>query len=184
MARISKRLARHLRHAPEEIGIQLSKDGWTDVTALLTALGITREQLDEVVVTNDKRRYAFDDTGTRIRASQGHTVPVELDLPVTTPPDTLHHGTVAKFLDAIMADGLRPMSRHDVHLSPDVPTAVRVGSRRGKPVVLAVDAGRMHADGHVFRLSANGVWLTTHVPATYLTVCVSPRPTNPGHSGR
>jgi putative RNA 2'-phosphotransferase len=167
--RISKRLARHLRHAPEEIGIRLSPDGWTDVDALLAALRISRDQLDHVVATNDKRRFAFDETGTRIRANQGHTVAVELDLPVATPPATLYHGTVAKFLDAIMADGLRPMSRHDVHLSPDVPMAVRVGARRGKPVVLAVDAGRMHADGHVFRLSANGVWLTEHVPARYLS---------------
>ena len=123
MTRISKRLSRHLRHAPEEIGIQLSTDGWTDVAALLAALGITRDQLDEVVATNDKRRFAFDETGARIRANQGHTVPVELDLPIATPPATLYHGTVAKFLDAIMAEGLRPMSRHDVHLSPDVPTA-------------------------------------------------------------
>jgi putative RNA 2'-phosphotransferase len=169
MIRISKRLARHLRHAPEEIGIRLTADGWTDVEPLITALGISRDQLDHVVVTNDKRRYAFDDTGTRIRASQGHSVPVELDLPAATPPDTLYHGTVARFLDAIMAEGLRPMSRHDVHLSPDVPTAVRVGSRRGKPVVLAVDARTMHADGHVFRLSANGVWLTAHVPVRYLS---------------
>jgi len=167
--RISKRLARHLRHAPAEIGIRLTADGWTDVEPLITALGISREQLEHVVTTNDKRRYAFDDSGTQIRASQGHSVPVELDLPAATPPDTLYHGTVARFLDAIMAEGLRPMSRHDVHLSPDVPTAVRVGSRRGQPVVLQVDAGRMHADGHVFRLSANGVWLTEHVPATYLT---------------
>jgi putative RNA 2'-phosphotransferase len=167
--RISKRLSRHLRHAPEEIGIRLSTDGWTDVAALLTAMRITRAQLDHVVATNDKRRFAFDETGTRIRASQGHTVPVRLDLPAATPPDTLYHGTVAKFLDAIMTDGLRPMTRHDVHLSPDVRTAIKVGSRRGKPVVLAVDAGRMHADGHVFRLSANGVWLTEHVPAGYLS---------------
>jgi putative RNA 2'-phosphotransferase len=167
--RLSKRLSRHLRHAPEEIGIQLSADGWTDVAALLSAMRITKEQLDHVVATNDKRRFAFDETGARIRASQGHTVPVQLDLPVTTPPDTLYHGTVAKFLDDIMAEGLRPMTRHDVHLSPDVPTAIKVGSRRGKPVVLAVDAGRMHADGHVFRLSANGVWLTEHVPVGYLS---------------
>jgi putative RNA 2'-phosphotransferase len=167
--RISKRLSRHLRHAPEEIGIRLSTDGWTDVAALLTAMRITRAQLDHVVATNDKRRFAFDETGTRIRASQGHTVPVRLDLPAATPPDTLYHGTVAKFLDAIMTDGLRPMTRHDVHLSPDVRTAIKVGSRRGEPVVLAVDAGRMHADGHVFRLSANGVWLTEHVPAGYLS---------------
>jgi len=169
MIRLSKRLSRHLRHAPDEIGIQLSADGWTDVNALLSALRITRQQLDHVVASNDKRRFAFDESGARIRANQGHTVPVELDLPVTTPPDTLYHGTVAKFLDAIMTDGLRPMTRHDVHLSPDVPTAVKVGSRRGKPVVLAVAAGRMHADGHVFRLSANGVWLTEHVPAGYLS---------------
>ncbi|MFC0431316.1 RNA 2'-phosphotransferase [Kutzneria buriramensis] len=167
--RLSKRLSRHLRHAPEEIGIQLTTDGWTDVAPLLAALRITRDQLDHVVETNNKRRFAFDETGSRIRANQGHTVPVELDLPVETPPATLYHGTVAKFLDAIMADGLRPMSRHDVHLSPDVATAVKVGSRRGKPVVLAVDAGRMHADGHVFRLSANGVWFTEHVPAAYLS---------------
>jgi putative RNA 2'-phosphotransferase len=167
--RLSKRLSRHLRHAPEEIGIRLSTDGWTDVAALLKALRITRDQLDHVVETNNKRRFAFDDTGKRIRANQGHTVPVELDLPVETPPATLYHGTVAKFLDDIMTDGLRPMSRHDVHLSSDVATAVKVGSRRGKPVVLAVDAGPMHADGHVFRLSANGVWLTEHVPAAYLS---------------
>ncbi|QUQ71746.1 RNA 2'-phosphotransferase [Kutzneria sp. CA-103260] len=167
--RVSKRLARHLRHAPEEIGIQLTADGWTEVDPLLAALGISREQLDHVVATNDKRRYAFDDTGTRIRASQGHSVPVELNLPAATPPDTLYHGTVARFLDAIMAEGLRPMSRHDVHLSPDVATAIRVGSRRGKAVVLAVDAKALHADGHVFRLSANGVWLTAHVPARYLS---------------
>jgi putative RNA 2'-phosphotransferase len=167
--RLSKRLSRHLRHAPEEIGIRLSADGWTDVAPLLKALRITRDQLDHVVETNNKRRFAFDDTGKRIRANQGHTVPVELDLPVQTPPATLYHGTVATFLDDIMTDGLRPMRRHDVHLSPDVATAVKVGSRRGKPVVLAVDAGRMHADGHEFRLSANGVWLTQHVPAAYLS---------------
>ncbi|MEV6606425.1 RNA 2'-phosphotransferase [Kutzneria sp. NPDC051319] len=169
MIRISKRLSRHLRHAPDEIGIRLTTDGWTEVDGLLAALNITREQLDHVVTSNDKRRFAFDDTGARIRANQGHTVPVELDLPVATPPATLYHGTVAKFLDAIMTEGLRPMARHDVHLSPDVPTAVKVGARRGKPVVLAVDAARMQADGHVFRLSANGVWLTGHVPATYLS---------------
>ncbi|HEY0501632.1 MAG TPA: RNA 2'-phosphotransferase [Kutzneria sp.] len=167
--RLSRRMSRYLRHAPEEIGIRLSPDGWTDAKALTAALGISREQLELVVATNDKQRFAFDETGDRIRANQGHTVPVELDLPVRTPPDTLYHGTVAKFLDAIMTDGLRPMTRHDVHLSPDVPTAIKVGSRRGKPVVLAVDAGRMHADGHEFRLSANGVWLTAHVPAGYLS---------------
>jgi putative RNA 2'-phosphotransferase len=169
MIRISKRLSRHLRHAPEEIGIQLTTDGWTEVSTLLSAMHITRDQLDHVVAGNDKQRFAFDESGARIRANQGHTVPVQLDLPVATPPDTLYHGTVAKFLDAIMTDGLRPMTRHDVHLSPDLPTAIKVGSRRGKPVVLAVDAARMRADGHEFRLSANGVWLTAHVPAGYLS---------------
>lgn len=169
MIRLSKRLSRHLRHAPEEIGLQLSPDGWADVTALLAALRVSRADLDLVVADNDKQRFAFDDTGTRIRANQGHSVPVALDLPALTPPDVLYHGTVARALPAIRAEGLRPMSRHDVHLSADVATATRVGARRGKPVVLRVAAAAMHATGHVFHRSANGVWLTAHVPPSYLT---------------
>ncbi|SEF33815.1 putative RNA 2'-phosphotransferase [Amycolatopsis pretoriensis] len=166
--RISKRLSRHLRHDPAAIGLTLSPDGWAPVEQLLRALNITREQLDEVVETNNKRRFAFDGTGTRIRASQGHSVDVDLGLADAVPPDVLYHGTVAKFLDAILREGLRPMNRHAVHLSATVDTARTVGARRGKPVVLRVDAAAMAAAGHAFQVSANGVWLTAAVPPEYL----------------
>jgi putative RNA 2'-phosphotransferase len=166
--RISKRLALHLRHDPAAAGLTLSPDGWVDVGTLLRALKITREQLDEVVETNNKRRFAFDETGTRIRASQGHSIAVDLGLADAAPPDLLYHGTVAKFLDAIFREGLRPMKRHAVHLSPTLDTARTVGARRGKPVVLRVDAAGMAAAGHAFQVSANGVWLTASVPPEYL----------------
>jgi putative RNA 2'-phosphotransferase len=166
--RISKRLALHLRHDPAAAGLTLSPDGWVDVGTLLRALKITREQLDEVVETNNKRRFAFDETGTRIRASQGHSIAVDLGLADAAPPDLLYHGTVAKFLEAIFREGLRPMKRHAVHLSPTLDTARTVGARRGKPVVLRVDAAGMAAAGHAFQVSANGVWLTASVPPEYL----------------
>ncbi|MEV6647393.1 RNA 2'-phosphotransferase [Amycolatopsis sp. NPDC051371] len=168
ITRISKRLALHLRHDPAALGLTLAPDGWVDVDTLLRALKITREQLDEVVETNNKRRFAFDATGTRIRASQGHSVSVDLGLADATPPDVLYHGTVAKFLDAILLEGLRPMKRHALHLSATLDTARTVGARRGKPVILQVDAARMAAAGHAFQVSANGVWLTTSVPPEYL----------------
>ncbi|KAF3469680.1 RNA 2'-phosphotransferase [Streptomyces sp. Tu 3180] len=169
--KVSKYLARHLRHRPERIGLMLDEGGWVEIDTLIAAAAahgfpLTREELDHVVAVNDKRRFAVE--GTRIRASQGHTVAVDLGLPPATPPPHLYHGTVAGNLDAIRAEGLRPMDRHDVHLSADRETATRVGARRGRPVVLSVDAAAMHRDGHVFRVSANGVWLTRAVPARYL----------------
>ncbi|MFR0358694.1 RNA 2'-phosphotransferase [Streptomyces sediminimaris] len=169
--KVSKYLSKHLRHQPETIGLALDEAGWVEIDALLAAAAahgfrFTREELDHVVAVNDKRRFAID--GSRIRASQGHSVEVDLGLPPATPPAYLYHGTVARHLDAIRAEGLRPMDRHDVHLSPDRGTATRVGARRGRPVVLPVDAGAMHRDGHVFRVSANGVWLTQAVPPRYL----------------
>ena len=169
--KVSKYLSKHLRHQPEHIGMRLEDGGWVEIDTLLTAAAahgfpITREELDRVVATNDKKRFAIE--GTRIRASQGHSVDVDRGLPPATPPAYLYHGTVARNLDAIRAEGLRPMSRHDVHLSPDRETAVRVGARRGRPVVLAVDAGAMHRDGHVFHVSENGVWLAKVVPPQYL----------------
>jgi putative RNA 2'-phosphotransferase len=167
--RISKRLARHLRHDPAAIGLTLAPGGWTEVTTLLDALALTREELDEVVETNTKRRFAFDETGTRIRASQGHSVPIDLDLPDATPPAVLYHGTVEKFLAPILREGLRPMNRHAVHLSATVETARTVGARRGKPIILRIDAAAMTAAGHRFQVSANKVWLTASVPPTYLT---------------
>ncbi|MBB4713990.1 putative RNA 2'-phosphotransferase [Streptomyces luteogriseus] len=169
--KVSKYLSKHLRHQPERIGLTLDEAGWVEIDTLIAAatahgFRFTRDELDQVVATNDKRRFAVE--GTRIRASQGHSVEVDLGLASAIPPAYLYHGTVARSLDAIRAEGLRPMNRHAVHLSPDRETATRVGARRGRPVVLAVDAGAMHRDGHVFHVSANGVWLTEAVPARYL----------------
>ncbi|GAA3619476.1 RNA 2'-phosphotransferase [Nonomuraea rosea] len=171
MIRISKYLSKHLRHEPERIGITLDEHGWVPVDVLLRAAAdhgftITAAELWQVVEANDKQRYAIEDG--RIRASQGHSVSVDLDLPVLEPPEVLYHGTVGRFVAAIKEEGLRPMNRHHVHLSPDRGTATRVGSRRGVPVVLVVAAGAMHADGHAFRRSANGVWLVDQVPPGYL----------------
>jgi putative RNA 2'-phosphotransferase len=166
--RRSKRLSYVLRHAPGSVGLTLDAAGWADVDDLLTALGWTRPELDEVVARNDKRRFALDGTGTRIRASQGHSVAVDLGYAPETPPDVLFHGTVERFLPAILEQGLRPGNRHAVHLSPDVETARRVGGRRGRPVVLRVDAAAMARDGAVFTRSANGVWLVDAVPPRHL----------------
>ncbi|WET77530.1 RNA 2'-phosphotransferase [Amycolatopsis sp. QT-25] len=173
LIRASKRLSRHLRHAPGDIGIALGPGGWVEVDTLLAALRrhglhLTRAELDEVVEGNDKRRFAFDDDGLRIRASQGHSVAVDLALPAATPPDVLYHGTVARFLDAIRDEGLKPMNRHAVHLSATVETARTVGGRRGVPVVLLVDTRGMAAAGYEFQVSANGVWLTAAVPPEFL----------------
>ncbi|MEV8532319.1 RNA 2'-phosphotransferase [Streptomyces sp. NPDC051211] len=172
--KVSKYVSKHLRHQPERIGLVLDPQGWVEIDDLLEAASrhhfpFSRAELDHVVATNDKQRFAVD--GTRIRASQGHTVSgVDLDLPEAEPPAYLYHGTVAAALDAIRTEGLRPMRRHHVHLSPDRETATRVGARRGRPVVLSVDAAAMRAAGHVFRLSANGVWLVDAVPPEFLSL--------------
>jgi putative RNA 2'-phosphotransferase len=171
--KVSKRLSRILRHDPASVGITLDAAGWVAVDTLLAALArhgarVSRADLDHVVATNNKRRFAFSDDGRSIRASQGHSVEVDLGLPPSDPPAVLYHGTTGRVLEAVFREGLRPMSRQDVHLSADTGTAVRVGSRHGRPVVLAVDAAAMAADGHEFRVSANGVWLTDAVPPRYL----------------
>jgi putative RNA 2'-phosphotransferase len=169
--KVSKYLSRHLRHQPERIGLTPDAGGWVEIETLLAAAArhgfpITRAELDRAVAENDKQRFTVD--GTRIRANQGHTIDVDLGLEPVEPPAYLYHGTVPRFLDAIRAEGLRPMDRHDVHLSADRETATRVGARRGRPVVLSVDAAAMHRAGHTFRVSANGVWLTAAVPPAYL----------------
>lgn len=169
---VSKYLSRHLRHQPDRIGLTLDAAGWVDIDTLIAAaadhgFSFTRLELDHVVATNDKRRFAVE--GTRIRANQGHSIDVDLGLPAAVPPPSLYHGTVAGALEAIRKEGLRPMNRHAVHLSPDRETATRVGARRGRPIVLRVDAEAMHRDGHVFRVSANGVWLTAAVPPHYVS---------------
>lgn len=170
---ISKFLSKHLRHEPEALGLVLDPGGWVVVKDLLagaTGIGfpITVEELNQVVAENDKQRFAFDVTGSKIRANQGHSTEVDLQLAEVEPPERLYHGTVAKYVDAIRTDGLKKMNRHDVHLSKDVETATKVGARRGKPVILVIESGRMAADGYTFRRSANGVWLTDHVPPHYV----------------
>src|SRR3954447_20496069 len=172
--RVSKYLAKYLRHAPHELGLTLRPGGWIPVDDLLAAAGrhgfrITYDELIECVETNDKKRFSFDETGDLIRANQGHSVEVDLNLDEKEPPEVLYHGTVERFLASIRAEGLKKGKRHHVHLSKDTDTAQRVGARRGKPVILVVDAGRMHRDGYRFFLSANGVWLTDAVPPGYLT---------------
>jgi putative RNA 2'-phosphotransferase len=165
----SKLLSLILRHQPELVGIELDPAGWASVEALLAALRCkdpswTVDRLRAIVAENDKRRFAFDADGRRIRASQGHSVEVELGYETATPPERLYHGTVARFLVSIREKGLLKGERHHVHLSASEETARRVGERRGAPVVLVVRAGEMHREGARFFCSANGVWLTDHVP--------------------
>lgn len=171
----SKFLSLVLRHAPETIGLSLDANGWAEVDQLLAQAAshgkaITRAQLDAVVANDSKTRYAFSMDGLRIRANQGHSLAtVDIGLPPATPPAVLYHGTASRFVDAIREQGLRPGSRNHVHLSATEDTAVNVGSRHGKPVVLSIDTAAMLAQGHVFYVSANGVWLTDAVPAAFIT---------------
>ena len=169
----SKFLSYVLRHRPDSIGITLDENGWADIGELLAAAQshgkkVSRTQLERVVATNDKKRFALSDDGQRIRASQGHSVSVDLDLQPVVPPGLLYHGTVERFLNSIRAQGLVRGNRHHVHLSPDEATARKVGSRRGKPVILIVEAAQMHEAGHQFFRSANNVWLTEKVPVEFL----------------
>jgi putative RNA 2'-phosphotransferase len=171
---VSKYLSKYLRHSPHELGLTLRPGGWVLVDDLLAAsegqgFPISYDELVECVETNDKKRFSFDDSGDLIRANQGHSAPVDLQLEERQPPEVLYHGTVERFLPAIRADGLNKGKRHHVHLSRDRETATKVGARRGKPVVLNIDAGGMHRDGHKFFFSANGVWLTDSVPPGYLS---------------
>ncbi|HEY0036191.1 MAG TPA: RNA 2'-phosphotransferase [Longimicrobium sp.] len=173
LVRASKFLSLVLRHRPEEVGIALDEAGWVEVDVLLDACaqaGVTldRPTLDRVVAENDKQRFAFSDDGLRIRASQGHSVRVELGLQPQTPPEVLYHGTASRSVEAIRREGLRPGRRTHVHLSLDEQTAEGVGGRHGRPVVLRVQAGRMHAAGHAFYRSENGVWLADEVPPEFI----------------
>jgi putative RNA 2'-phosphotransferase len=172
--RRSKFLSLVLRHEPEQLGLVLDSAGWVDVAVLLAALAAhgkpwTRAELDELVRSSDKQRFALSPDGARIRANQGHSVEVDLQLSLGEPPPELFHGTADHNRDAIRRDGLLPMERHAVHLSPDRETATKVGGRRGAPVILVVRAGDMHRAGHVFSVSANGVWLVDRVPPEFLT---------------
>lgn len=170
---ISKFLSLVLRHNPDKIGITLDEQGWTDVQTLLQKMNaqgkkVDLERLKEVVATNDKKRFAFNEDQTMIRANQGHSISVDLQYEAITPPDFLYHGTVPKFIRDIQQQGLRKMSRHHVHLSEDRTTAMRVGARRGVPTLLVVRSAEMHQNGYDFFKSENGVWLTDNVPSEYI----------------
>jgi putative RNA 2'-phosphotransferase len=170
----SKRLSYLLRHAPEEAGLVLADGGWVAIEDLLSGLshkgwGMTREQLQLVIDTNDKKRFTISEDGLRIRAAQGHSVKIKSDLVATAPPAVLFHGTATRFLDQILAEGLRPMSRQHVHLSLDVATARKVGGRHGKPIILQVAAAEMHDAGIAFYCADNGVWLTDAVKPKYIS---------------
>ena len=170
---VSKFLSLILRHSPEKIGLKLDENGWADVEELITKCNnkvktLDSELLDYVVENNDKKRFAFNEDKTKIRASQGHSISVELDLAETEPSEFLYHGTVAKFLENIKKEGLQRMSRQHVHLSKDRETAIKVGSRRGVAQILTIKSGEMFKDGFKFYLSENNVWLTDEVPAKYI----------------
>jgi len=170
---ISKFLSLVLRHQPEKIGLRLSQSGWASVEELIEAsrqrgIEFTLEELQNVVASNDKKRFSLSEDGLLIRANQGHSIEVELGYAPTAPPDVLFHGTAERFMASIKKHGLIKGKRHHVHLSADIDTATKVGRRHGKPVVLKIEAGRMRQDGFVFYLSANKVWLTESVLVQYL----------------
>lgn len=172
---ISKFLSFVLRHEPQSIGLELDEGGWASVEELLAkaaAAGkrLDRQLLQRVVDTSDKKRFAFSEDGRRIRANQGHSIGVSLGLEPATPPAALYHGTASRFMESILAMGLDKRQRHHVHLTEDLAIARSVGQRYGKVVLLEVDAGRMHNDGHLFFRSDNGVWLTDTVPPAYIKV--------------
>ena len=168
----SKYIALILRHKPQTIGITLDEHGWADVNALIEGVNKTHpldmESLERIVAEDEKKRYSFNEDKTKIRANQGHSVNVDVELKEAEPPEILYHGTGEKFVAAIDMEGLKPKSRLYVHLSCDTETATKVGKRHGKPVIYEIAAGRMYKDGFKFFISENGVWLTSKVPVEYI----------------
>ena len=170
---ISKFLSLVLRHQPETIAITLDQNGWADVNDLIEkannyGIKFDRETLNHIVATNPKKRFAFNDTLDKIRASQGHSVEIELGYTNQKPPEILFHGTAEKFVQSILDTGLEKGNRQQVHLSADVETAIKVGQRHGKPFVFKVVAEKMYNDNFEFFISDNGIWLTDNVPTKYL----------------
>lgn len=162
-----------LRHKPEIIGITLDEYGYADVKELIDAMNKHKKYIDmmtleKIVAENDKKRYSFNENHTKIRANQGHSIAVNLELERTVPPEILYHGTAKRFLESIQKSGLQKMSRQYVHLSKDINTAIKVGQRHGNVVVLKVYAKKMYEYGYSFYLSKNGVWLCDKVPCKYL----------------
>ncbi|PKF75153.1 RNA 2'-phosphotransferase [Chryseobacterium sp. PMSZPI] len=172
--KISKFLSLILRHQPESIGLKLDENGWANVEELRLKsakkrIHFTLNELDEVVETNNKKRFAFNEDKTGIRASQGHSIDVDLALKSQQPPDFLYHGTAETNISSILEKGIEKRGRQHVHLSADKETATKVGMRHGKPVILTIRTGKMYDDGLYFYLSANGVWLTDFVDAKYIS---------------
>ena len=170
---ISRYMSLILRHKPDVIGISLDEHGWANVEELIQGIaknnpGFNKEILEEIVRTDNKQRYSFNDDKTLIRANQGHSIPVDVELEEKEPPEYLYHGTGEKYVESINRQGLIPKSRLYVHLSKNVKTAESVGERHGRPIVYLVHSGKMYKDGYKFYLSANGVWLTKKVPVEYL----------------
>lgn len=164
-----------LRHKPETIGLTMDPNGWVDVNELIEGINktgkhIAREELNNIVETNNKRRYEYSEDGKRIRASQGHSVNVDSQPEEKTPPAVLYHGTAKQHLPNILKEGLLPQKRIHVHLSESIQTASQVGKRHGELVVLEIEAQDLYAKGHKFYKSANGVWLTNRIPVEYVTV--------------
>lgn len=162
-----------LRHKPDAVGINLDEHGWANVEELIDGINntgrkIDMEVLEEIVRTDNKQRYSFNEDKTLIRANQGHSIPVDVELKEQEPPEILYHGTADRFIKAITAEGLKPMGRLYVHLSKDIEIANKVGKRHGKPVILKVHSGRMYQDGIKFYLSENGVWLTENVDVKFI----------------
>lgn len=174
LTNVSKFISLVLRHKPEKIGITLDEHGWANVEDLIDGVSkeypFNFEMLEEIVATDNKQRYSFNEDKTLIRANQGHSIPVDVELEEAVPPEYLYHGTGEKYRKSICEMGLVSKSRLYVHLSDNTDTALSVGKRHGKPVILQVDAARMHRDGFKFYLSKNGVWLVDHVPTSYFTI--------------
>jgi len=169
---ISKHLSYILRHKPDAIGLELDSGGWAEIDVLIAKSPkiSNREQIEIVVADNDKQRFIISEDGHRIRANQGHSISIDLGLQAAEPPAHLFHGTATRFLEKILAQGLQKMNRQHVHLSADLETATKVGSRHGKVVILALDIQAMKDDGFKFFVSENGVWLTDKVPPQYLSL--------------
>ena len=166
---MSKFLSLILRHKPQIVGIELDEHGWADVDELIRRVkNLDRATLEQIVAQDEKQRYSFSADGKLIRANQGHSIPIDLELEELKPPEFLYHGTAERFSASILAQGLLKMSRMYVHLSIDIETARKVGIRHGEPKIFRVASGKMFADGCKFYRSVNGVWLTEHVPAKYL----------------
>jgi len=170
---VSRFMSLILRHQPQRIGLTLDPHGWADTDSLIEGINnagynISLEDIKDIVATNNKQRFKFSDDHSKIRANQGHSINVDVELKESAPPDFLYHGTASRFLESIQKDGIKARSRLYVHLSADKQTAVNVGKRHGTPVVLTVSSSSMYTDGFKFYLSDNNVWLTDFVPVKYI----------------